>query len=99
MADVPTFSKTSESQGYDITEELFTVAGPLAGGAAFLRPGLNDIAVVLLAGSLVERILRLSLIALFRKNVVSKTMIASVFEGKGPLATFSAKIDVCVGLG
>jgi DNA-binding MltR family transcriptional regulator len=26
-------------------------------------------------------------------------MISNVFEGKGPLATFSAKIEVCAGLG
>jgi DNA-binding MltR family transcriptional regulator len=41
----------------------------------------------------------MSFLALFRKNRVSNTLVASVFEGKGPLATFSAKVDVCIGLG
>jgi DNA-binding MltR family transcriptional regulator len=41
----------------------------------------------------------MSLISLFRSDTVSKNMVSDVFEGKGPLATFSAKIEVCAGLG
>lgn len=80
-------------------EEIAAVSHGLHHGVAFLKPGLADIAVVLLATSLIERVLRMSLISGFRASVTSKTLVANVFEGKGPLATFSAKIDVCTGLG
>jgi mannitol repressor len=80
-------------------KETVALSAALKGGAAFLRPGLSDIAVVILASSFLEKILRSSLVAAFRQNVVSNSMISSVFEGKGPLATLSAKIDVCIGLG
>jgi DNA-binding MltR family transcriptional regulator len=94
MADESSSPKT-----YDIMEETTVLSSAMSGGAAFLKPGLSDIAVVILASSFLERVLRLSMVAAFRKNVASKTMISSVFEGKGPLSTLSAKIDVCVGLG
>lgn len=35
----------------------------------------------------------------FRKGVVSKRLIATVFEGTGPLSTFSSKISLCRALG
>ena len=65
----------------------------------FLARDLNDTTVVLLATSFVDKFLRLVLLAGFRKDVVSKRRIADVFEGHGPLATFSAKISVSSMLG
>ncbi|HML06611.1 MAG TPA: hypothetical protein VK430_00585 [Xanthobacteraceae bacterium] len=98
MADEPASSETSVP-GYDIMEEVAVLSRAMNEGAAFLKPGLSDLAVVILASSFLERVLRMSLVAAFRKNVISKKLIASVFEGKGPLATFASKIDVAVGLG
>jgi DNA-binding MltR family transcriptional regulator len=101
MVDESAPDKSSEAPegAYDImveTRHLFALAQPTP---PFLEAGLDDTTIVLLATGLIEKILRVSLISVFRRDVVSKNMIAKVFEGKGPLSTFSAKIDVCAGLG
>ncbi|MGH6681661.1 MAG: MltR family transcriptional regulator [Bradyrhizobium sp.] len=101
MTGERTFPKPSARSGgdYDIMGEVAWLGGFMRDGLPFLKPGLQDIAVVVLATSLIEKFLRVSLIALFKSDVASKTMIDGVFTGKGPLATFSAKIEVCAGLG
>src|ERR1700679_133038 len=94
-----TETKAGAPEGFDIMKEVAVIDLAMQQGAAFLNPGISDIAVVLYATGLIEKILRVSLIASFRKNVVSKRMVANVFDGKGPLATFSAKIELCAGFG
>ena len=99
QVDISRDLRGTSAAGYNIMKELVALNPALFGGLSFLKVGLSDIAVVLMAGGLIEQFLRLSLISGFRADAVSNTMVASVFEGKGPLATFSAKIDVCAGLG
>jgi DNA-binding MltR family transcriptional regulator len=101
MADESAWSKSSAVPGgaYDIMAEVAQLFPLATSSLPFLEAGLNDTTVVLLSTGLIERFLRLSLISVFRSDTVSKNMIAKVFEGKGPLSTFSAKIDVCTGLG
>jgi DNA-binding MltR family transcriptional regulator len=89
----------STSEAYDIMDETAALFTLINGGPAFLKPGLDDCSVVLLATGLIENFLRVSLISIFRADAVSKKMIRTVFEGHGALSTFSAKIEVCAGLG
>jgi DNA-binding MltR family transcriptional regulator len=102
MADEMASPKLSANQrgAYDIMDEMATLGTIVIDKKMpFLKLGIDDTTVVLLATGLIEKFLWVSLIALFRRDVVSKTMITNVFEGDGPLATFSAKIEVCAGLG
>jgi DNA-binding MltR family transcriptional regulator len=98
MTDQTALPKSSADLTYNIMEEALPIFA-LINSRPFLAPGLDDTTVVLLATGLIEKVLRTSLISIFRRDAVSKTMISSIFEGKGPLATFSAKIEVCAGLG
>jgi hypothetical protein len=65
----------------------------------FLARDLDDTALVIRATSLVDEFLKVTLIAGFRRDVVSRRRIDDVFTGHGPLATFSAKISLCSLLG
>ena len=65
----------------------------------FLKDGLDDIGLVIQATSLIDKFLRLILISGFRSETVSKTLLATIFEGNGPLSTFSGRIAVCTALG
>jgi hypothetical protein len=100
MVDESASSKSSTaSSGYDIMEEARILFDFTQRPIPFLSDGIDDTTVVILATGLMEKFLRLSLISVFRRDAISKNMIAKVFEGKGPLSTFSAKIDVATGLG
>jgi DNA-binding MltR family transcriptional regulator len=85
---------------FDIMHEL----APLMkleddGELPFLQDGLDDIGVVMQATSLIDRFLRLVLLSGFRSNTISKSLIDKIFEGYGPLSSFSNRIAVCTALG
>ncbi|MCK1467841.1 MltR family transcriptional regulator [Bradyrhizobium sp. CW10] len=97
MIDSPSSTNPSVS-GYDIMVEFLPIA-EMMDDLPFLSQDSRNTTIVVLASGLIEKFLRMSLISLFRTDVASKTMIENVFEGNGPLATFSSKIEVCAGLG
>jgi hypothetical protein len=60
---------------------------------AFGDPSLDDATVVLQATSIIDELLKFTIATRFRVEP-SQTSLAEVFEGNGPLATFSAKITL-----
>jgi hypothetical protein len=87
-----------ESQ-FDIGAEFAELTSSMRGGYAFLAPDLDDMAVVILATSLIDEYLKFSLLLAFNSVSVSRALVQSVFTGNGPLSTFSARINVCAALG
>jgi hypothetical protein len=65
---------------------------------AFVNPKLDDAAVVIRATSILDALLKFAFTARLRCEP-SKTALAEVFEGNGPLATFSAKITLAAAMG
>jgi hypothetical protein len=65
----------------------------------FVTSDINDTTLVLLSTSLVDKFLKIVLIAGFQEDVASKRRMDDVFSGYGVLATFSAKISLCTMLG
>lgn len=65
----------------------------------FVSSDINDTTLVLLSTSLIDKFLKIVLIAGFHEDVASKRRIDEVFSGYGALSTFSAKISLCVMLG
>lgn len=91
MSDAPS--------SYNIMEEIEKLAPYLVYDVPFLEPSLTDTEVVILSTSLVDKILRVALLSVFREEAASRRTVDSIFEGDGPLATFSAKISLGVMLG
>jgi hypothetical protein len=87
-----------EQKTFDILHEMEPLA-KLVHDQPFLKDGISDTDLVILSTSLIDKFLRLILISGFRSNTVSKTLIAQIFEGDGPLSTFSGRILVCIALG
>jgi DNA-binding MltR family transcriptional regulator len=83
---------------YDIMTEFASLVTVFP-NPPFLAPDLDDTALVIRATSLVDEFLKVTLVAGFRRDVVSRRRIDDVFTGHGPLATFSAKISLCALLG
>lgn len=90
---------TTDPPRYDLVKEFSSLNSSISDGFPFLKPNLNDTTVVLLATSLIDEFLKFVLISGFQASAVSKRLIETVFEGTGPLATFSAKISLCSALG
>jgi hypothetical protein len=65
---------------------------------AFVNPKLDDATVVIRATSILDALLKFAFTARLRCEP-SKTALAEVFEGNGPLATFSAKITLAAAMG
>lgn len=84
---------------YDIMQEVVRLLQSLHPSPSFVTETLDDTALVIISTSLIDKFLRVSLISGFHKSVVSKRRLAAVFEGQGPLSTFSAKISLCNMLG
>lgn len=88
-----------EPPAFDVDAEFDEMITAMRGGYAFLKPGLDDTTVVMLATSLIDQFLKFCLLIKFPKSKASRTLMAEVFEGNGPLGTFAAKISVCIALG
>ena len=88
-----------EQEPFNIMDELAPLVKFEDGGFPFLRDGLDDIGLVMQATSLIDQLLRLILLSGFRSETISKTLISKIFEGTGPLSTFSGRIAVCTALG
>ena len=84
---------------FDIMHELAPLGKLMADGFPFVGEDLDDTGLVIQATSLIDRFLRLALISGFRSDTVSKTLLATIFEGYGPLSSFSSRIAVCIALG
>lgn len=93
------FPMSNNPTTFDVAQEFAHLTATLRGGYPFLKPTLDDTTVVLMATSLIDVMLKFTLVIRFRKDVVSKTLLENVFEGNGPLSTFSSKISLCIALG
>lgn len=89
----------SDKEPFDIMDELAPLTKFEGGDYPFLRPDIDDISMVMLATSLIDRVLRLVLLAGFRSSAISNKLIKKIFESDGPLSTFAGRIDVCRALG
>jgi DNA-binding MltR family transcriptional regulator len=76
-------------------EHLRDVLDPFS----FLAEGLNDTSLVMVATSLIDEMMKLTLVCQFAPMNISKRLLSAAFDGTGPLATFSAKTTVCLALG
>lgn len=85
---------------YNIMKEFESLIRSVLPRPPFLGDDItDDTALVLLATSLVDDFLKLSLVAIFRKSAVSKRRIDDVFGSNGALGTFSAKISLTLLIG
>lgn len=66
---------------------------------SFLAEGLNDTSLVMVATSLIDEMMKMTLVSQFAATNISKRLLSAAFDGTGPLATFSAKTTVCLALG
>jgi DNA-binding MltR family transcriptional regulator len=88
-----------QSDKFNFAKEFEALNASMRSGYSFLKSDLNDTTLVMTATSLIDQFLRYLLIIGFRPDVVSKRMLETVFEGSGPLASFSARTHVCTALG
>jgi hypothetical protein len=88
-----------KDDAFDIAAAFAPLVKLTTTGLPFLQKGLDDSSVVLLATSLLDDFLKFSLVAGFHASATSKTLVARVFEGEGPLSRFSHRITVCTALG
>lgn len=84
----------STSSDFDLVGHFGEFTASMRGGFPFLGPGLADGEAVLMATAMIDKTLQFVLTVGFYKGSVSKALMERVFEGQGPLATFSAKIDL-----
>lgn len=84
---------------FDIMHEIKPLVGFANGNLPFLTAELDDTGLVIQATSLIDRFLRLILISGFRHETISKTLLSNIFDGNGPLSTFSSRIAVSTALG
>jgi DNA-binding MltR family transcriptional regulator len=82
------------STEFDIGTHFAGFTDAMRGGFPFLSSRLSDTAAVITATALIDQALMFGLTVGFYKGAVSKALMARVFEGNGPLATFSSKIDL-----
>lgn len=79
---------------FDIAAHFSSFTEAMRGGFPFLASDLSDPAAVVMATALIDQSLQFALTVGFYRGAVSKTLMAKVFEGNGPLSTFSSKIDL-----
>lgn len=90
----------AEKSTYDLASELGALLPEPPGAYLFLQKDLNDTSVVILATSLLDKLLKVMILSKFRSGVVTNTFVETIFTGgNGPLASFAGKTHIAVGLG
>jgi hypothetical protein len=89
---------TETEDRFRIGKEFEKLTASMRGGFSFLKDELNDTTLVMMATSLIDEYMKFVLIVGFGPETRSKKLLEKVFEGYGPLATFSSKISLCEAL-
>jgi hypothetical protein len=84
---------------YDIMKEFGYLAHSIQPELPFLAADIDDATLVLLGTSVADEFLKLTLVAGFMSEAVSKRRVEKIFGAEGALGTFSAKIDLATVLG
>lgn len=95
----PKHQDASNAKGLDFAKYFQPVRDVLSQPVPFLNPSAPDAAIAITATTLLDEQLKMGLILKFRRSVVSKTDVNTLFNHRGPLATFSAKINLASMLG